>query len=347
VPRSRRRRWESLLFAVSAFALSVAGTTATAQPASASSRLADLQQEIATLYQQAESASSRYDEATQAVTAQEAQIVAIAQQIVAAQDKVDTLTTLVGQFAQSQYSGLSSFSDPTLQALLAQDPGAYLAQIPLAQQASTSAAAALQQLQQAQAALAAYGNDATTELAALSQSQAAAAAAVSEIKGKLAAAKALLASLSAADLTELQTMQAQTALSAQMAWRGTLTAAELGRQATGASKAAIAYAVAQIGKPYLWGGVGPRSFDCSGLTMRAWQAAGVDIPRTSETQWADLPHVPVSDLQPGDLVIYFHDASHVALYVGDGAIIEAPHPGGVVELAAAGSMPILGVVRPS
>ncbi|MBF9072279.1 C40 family peptidase [Streptacidiphilus fuscans] len=353
MPRSRPRRRKSVLFAVSALALSVVGTTAAAppaiaaQPASASSRLAELQGEIATLYQQAESASARYDEATQAVTAQEAQIVAIARQIVAAQDKVDTLTSLVGQFAESQYSGLSAFSDPTLQALLAQDPGAYLAQIPLAQQASTSAAAALQQLQQAQATLAADGNAATTELAALTRSQAEAAAAVSEIKGKLAAAKALLASLSAADLTELQTMQAQTALAAQMAWRGTLTAAELGRRATGASRAAIAYAVAQIGKPYLWGGVGPSSFDCSGLTMRAWQAAGVDIPRTSETQWADLPHVPVSDLQPGDLIIYFHDASHVALYVGDGAIIEAPHPGGVVELAAAGSMPILGVVRPS
>jgi cell wall-associated NlpC family hydrolase len=80
--------------------------------------------------------------------------------------------------------------------------------------------------------------------------------------------------------------------------------------------------------------------------MRAWQAAGVDIPRTSEAQWAELPHVPVSDLRPGDLIIYFDDASHVALYVGGGAVIEAPHPGGVVELAAAGSNPILGVVRP-
>ncbi|MEZ0064935.1 cell wall-associated NlpC family hydrolase [Streptacidiphilus sp. MAP12-20] len=360
MPRSRRRL-ELALLAVTALAFGataappasaegvagVAGVAGTRAPAATVTPLAQLQQEVAALYQQAESATARYDAATQAVLAQQLQIVNLARQIVAAQAQVDSLNALVGQVANEQYTGQAFANSPSLQLLLSSDPGAYLAQLPLAQQANVSVASLLQELQQAQAALSAYGDAATAEWEALSRSQATAAAAVAEIKAKLATAQGLLASLSATELASLQQLQAQSSYDAQMTWRGGLTAAQLSRQAHGAARAAIAYAVAQIGKPYLWGGVGPDRFDCSGLTMRAWQAAGVDIPRTSEEQWALLRRVPVSSLQPGDLVIYFHDASHVALYVGDGAIIQAPHPGGVVELAAAGSMPILGVVRPS
>jgi cell wall-associated NlpC family hydrolase len=108
----------------------------------------------------------------------------------------------------------------------------------------------------------------------------------------------------------------------------------------------VAYATAQIGKPYVWGAEGPESFDCSGLTSGAWAAAGRTVPRTSQEQWRRLPHVGTGEMRPGDLIIYFEDASHVGMYVGDGRIVHAPRPGRTVTLAGAGTMPILGVVRP-
>ncbi|RAG81136.1 hypothetical protein DN069_34455 [Streptacidiphilus pinicola] len=353
---SRSRRWD---FALLAGAAALVVTSVVAPPAQAAPQaapralpeggaesLAALQAEIASLYQQAETATAAYDAATQAVTQQQTQILALARAIVDEQSQVDQLTSLVGQIAAGQYNGDALDGNQTLQLLLAQDPQTYLSQLPLASQAMSDAANTLQQLQAAKAALAAYGDQATGAWEALAKDQSAAAGAVADIQQRLARAKALLAALPAPQLAALQQLQAQTAYAAQMAWRGSLPPGELARRATGAAQAAIGYAVAQIGKPYLWGATGPESFDCSGLTMRAWQAAGVDIPRTSQDQWAQLRHVSVSDLRPGDLIVYFRGATHVALYVGDGAIIQAPHPGGVVELAAAGSMPILGVLRP-
>ena len=93
---------------------------------------------------------------------------------------------------------------------------------------------------------------------------------------------------------------------------------------------AVAFAYAQIGKPYVWGATGPSAYDCSGLVQAAWAAAGVSIPRTTYDMWASLPHIPLSDLQVGDLIEY-NGESHVAIYVGGGYIIDAPHTGAVVE----------------
>ncbi|MGW2401144.1 C40 family peptidase [Kitasatospora sp. NPDC001664] len=111
---------------------------------------------------------------------------------------------------------------------------------------------------------------------------------------------------------------------------------------------AVAYALSKIGSPYVWGAVGPGEFDCSGLTSQAWAAAGTTIPRTSQEQWAHLPRVPEhTPLRPGDLVIYFADATHVGLYVGDGLVVHAPRPGTVVRLTSLHRMPVAGVVRPA
>ena len=93
---------------------------------------------------------------------------------------------------------------------------------------------------------------------------------------------------------------------------------------------AVQYAYAQLGKAYVWGATGPDAFDCSGLMFAAWGAAGVSLPRDTYGEWADLPHIPLSDLQPGDMILY-NGESHVAMYVGDGYIIDAPHTGAVVE----------------
>jgi len=114
---------------------------------------------------------------------------------------------------------------------------------------------------------------------------------------------------------------------------------------SGGAQTAVTYAMAQVGKPYAHGGTGPASFDCSGLTYRAWALAGVRIPRTSEQQWRQLPRVSVSRLRPGDVVVYFRQATHVALYMGGGKVIQATHPGSDVQIAPLDSDPILGAVR--
>jgi len=102
---------------------------------------------------------------------------------------------------------------------------------------------------------------------------------------------------------------------------------------SGAS-AAIAYARAQVGKPYIYAGTGPSGYDCSGLTMMAWAQGGVSMSHGSQSQWASFPKVPIPDLQPGDLVFFGSSGPsnhHVGLYIGGGTMIEAPHTGAYVR----------------
>lgn len=109
----------------------------------------------------------------------------------------------------------------------------------------------------------------------------------------------------------------------------------------------LAFARAQIGKPYVWGAAGPSSFDCSGLTQAAWKAAGVTLPRTTWDQVEVGTRVATSDLQPGDLVFFYDDISHVGIYKGDGMMIHAPKPGANVREESIYYMPIYGSVRPA
>jgi cell wall-associated NlpC family hydrolase len=96
--------------------------------------------------------------------------------------------------------------------------------------------------------------------------------------------------------------------------------------------AAIAYAEAQLGKPYRWGAAGPDAFDCSGLTMRAWQAGGVALPRVTYDQARTGTRIHRAALQPGDLV-FTNGFGHVALYLGGATVIQAPHTGAEVSTA--------------
>jgi cell wall-associated NlpC family hydrolase len=100
----------------------------------------------------------------------------------------------------------------------------------------------------------------------------------------------------------------------------------------GAAGVAARTACAQIGKPYVWAADGPGSFDCSGLTMYAWAAAGVKLRHFTEWQYDDTNRVSRADLHPGDLVFYYGDRHHVALYVGGNWVVHAPHPGEVVRM---------------
>jgi cell wall-associated NlpC family hydrolase len=101
------------------------------------------------------------------------------------------------------------------------------------------------------------------------------------------------------------------------------------------SKAQIAinYALAQVGKPYRYAGVGPDAFDCSGLTMMAWAQAGVSMPHASSGQYAMFPHVPFEQAQPGDLIVWGPGGNrHVAMYLGNGMQVAATHTGDFVKV---------------
>ncbi len=107
---------------------------------------------------------------------------------------------------------------------------------------------------------------------------------------------------------------------------------------------AVAAAESKVGSPYVWGAAGPDAFDCSGLIQWAYQQAGVQLPRTSYDQAAAGYAVPVSDLQPGDIVLYNGD-SHAAMYVGDGQIVHASTSGVPVKYASLNVMDISGARR--
>ncbi len=110
--------------------------------------------------------------------------------------------------------------------------------------------------------------------------------------------------------------------------------------------AAVAYAEAQIGKPYCYAGTGPGCFDCSGLTMRAWQAGGLALPHFSGAQYAMFPKIALSQIRPGDLLFPADPGQHVAIYVGNKLMVHATTPGDVVRMAPLSDVPITLAVRP-
>jgi cell wall-associated NlpC family hydrolase len=114
------------------------------------------------------------------------------------------------------------------------------------------------------------------------------------------------------------------------------------------------WALSQLGKPYLWGGAGPEAYDCSGLTMMAWAHAGVQLLHYTGYQWEEGPHVPLNELQRGDLLFYATNTSdpstihHVAIYIGNGMMVNAPYTGAFVRIDsmyAPGGL--IGAVRPA
>ncbi|MET9527074.1 C40 family peptidase [Streptomyces coeruleorubidus] len=112
----------------------------------------------------------------------------------------------------------------------------------------------------------------------------------------------------------------------------------------------VAFARAQIGRPCVWGAVGPGSYDAPGLTQAAWKAAGVMLPRTAQAQWGAGVQVSLVDVQVGDLVFFHDDLGHVGIWSGDGMVIHAPGPGAFIREESvffAGESTIKGAVRPA
>ncbi|MFE9879003.1 NlpC/P60 family protein [Streptomyces sp. NPDC005784] len=165
------------------------------------------------------------------------------------------------------------------------------------------------------------------------------------VRKRLDDVQQLLASLSAEQIAELDRFEKSGTATAQkkVMASGALSSA---RPPTQEGEEALRYAVDQIGKPYEWGAEGPAAYDCSGLTSQAWDRAGRPVPRTSQEQWAQLPRIPLSKLRPGDLVIYFPEATHVAIYLGDGMVVQAPRPGATIKVSPIAANPLLGAVRP-
>ncbi|MFC3572325.1 NlpC/P60 family protein [Streptomyces yaanensis] len=113
---------------------------------------------------------------------------------------------------------------------------------------------------------------------------------------------------------------------------------------------ALAFARAQIGRPCVWGASGPDSYDAAGLTQAAWRAAGVVLPRTAQDQAAAVTAIPLTDLQPGDLIFFYDTVSHVSIYTGNGMMIHAPSPGASIReesIFYAGQSAIHSAARPA
>ncbi|MER7638030.1 NlpC/P60 family protein [Streptomyces sp. NPDC126522] len=331
--------------AAAAVVLACALTATSQQGARADPQtLTEVQHRLESLYHQAEVATDKYNAADGKVTAQQKRVGSLDSQVRTTEAKLTRLNSLAGAAARAQYRGGGVPAE--LQFALASDPGRALDNAGLALQAQQNTQNLLTDLKTTKSSLRTRTDEAAAELKRLRASRRAMAKQRRTIERHISEAKALESSLAVRERARLADLEKQESDRAQAKWKSTGILKKVGTDATAAGKKAIAFATRQLGKPYVWGAEGPDSYDCSGLTSQAWLAAGVTIPRTSEMQWAQLKHVPIEDMRPGDLIIYFSDASHVAIYVGGGNIISAPRPGRYVYESPAASMRILGVVRP-
>ncbi|MFD5690568.1 C40 family peptidase [Streptomyces rubiginosohelvolus] len=324
-------------------AAEVDAETALAAPEAPRS-VAALLRELQTRYQAAEEASETYNATAEKLKQRTAQLKKVNADLAKARAALEVSRGDAGRLAREQYQGRTEFS-AYLRLLLAHDPQRALDQSHVVGRLAANRAATVDRLTGSArradqlAAASRKALDQQKKLAARQKNQRDA------VNGKLREVEGLLATLSEEQITQLAGLEQQGVDKAQreLVASGALSST---RPPTRQGGDAVAYAVRQIGKPYVWGAEGPDSFDCSGLTSEAWSAAGRTIPRTSQEQWKRLPRVPVSALRPGDLVIYFPKATHVALYIGDGLVVQAPRPGAKVKVSPLASNPLLGAVRP-
>ncbi|MDI3407397.1 C40 family peptidase [Streptomyces cavernicola] len=328
-----------------AAAILAAPGTAHAEPTPKDPKsLEQVRKEMDRLYHEASVATDAYNLAEERADRQSDEIVRLAKAIVAGQKKVDRLKQRAGAAARAQYRG--GGLPPQAQLMLSDDPQKYLDNAGRLRQGQQATKGLLGELARTQEDLKLYADDASARWRELESNRKAKAEAKKKVKARIKAAEELESKLEKKERERLLAMEQEAEYERQAAWIDSGALAEINGKASKGGKKAIKYATAQIGKPYEWGAEGPRSYDCSGLTSEAWISAGRTIPRTSQEQWKQLPRIDVEDMRPGDLIIYHEDASHVGMYIGDGAIVHAPRPGRDVTIAGAGSMKILGVVRP-
>ena len=260
-------------------------------------------------------------------------------------DQVARMKLQVGQVALAQFQNRSL--DTAAQLFVTPDTDKFLSQISTVQKVNENQNSVLQDYQQAQADLAALEHSAELDLAALAKKEKQLKSLTNASDKKLAEAKKVLANLTADQRRKIADADKRATARANAA--GAATSRQASRAPiTGSGKGAkaLAYAKAQLGEPYVRNAAGPNSWDCSGLTMRAWGSVGVSLPHSSGEQYSRGRPVAKSDLQLGDLVFFYSGISHVGLYAGNGQVIHAPRPGKSVEYIKMSYMPYAGARRP-
>jgi len=379
-----RRRATRALIAVSfsltaSFATLIPGASR-ADPQPAPLTIDQVSAQVDALETDAEVATESANEIGDQLTAIKLRVAALQSDVTRQQAAVAALRSRVGQFASAQYR--SDGMDTTVQLLLASQPDDFLARMSTTASLTDQQGAALTALRSQQKVLAEKQSAVTAEQARLTDGQNRAQANRTLANQKLADSRALLGRLTAAEKARLAALEAakekRVAAAAAAAVRASREAARTpakstpakstpakstpaksgssdtssdttggGAPASGRAATALAFAKAQIGKPYVFGAAGPGSWDCSGLTMMAWRAAGVSLPHSAHEQYNVVGHkVSQADLQPGDLVMFYSDMHHIGIYAGNGLVIHAPRPGTPVQYLPMKYMPFAGAVRP-
>ncbi|WSQ11326.1 NlpC/P60 family protein [Streptomyces sp. NBC_01231] len=359
--------------------------SAQAVPADDKPSLEEVEQKVDDLYRQAESATDKYNAAKEKTGKQRKQVDTLLEDVAQRTQKLNEAREELGSFAAAQYRTGASAPD-TATFLLADSPQDYFDQTQLMGRLTNRQKGAVDEYVTEQSATMEKRKEATESLQTLTESQGDLKTAKATVQKKLADARGMLSQLTAEEKARLAAIeekkqeeakrraaelaqqqqaaeqQAQEAAAQQQdsgsstgsspstgTSTGTSSDAPDASYATKAEKA-LAFARAQIGKPYVWGATGPDSYDCSGLTQAAWKAAGVDIPRVTYDQVNAGTTVSLSAAQPGDLVFFYDDISHVGMYIGNGMMIHAPKPGAYVREESIyydGESSIYSVVRPA
>ncbi|QFQ98370.1 NlpC/P60 family protein [Streptomyces phaeolivaceus] len=296
------------------------------------------------LYHDAAVATDAYNAAEERADQQSEELVDLAHEVVKGQQKLDKLQDLIGAAARAQYRG--GGLPPEVQLWLSENPQDFLEGADRLRQGQLATKGLLAEMTRTQQDLEQYSKDASARWEKLEANRKAKEKAKKKIKKQIAAAQELEAQLEDDERERLAQLEEEAAQQSQAAWLDSGILDEINGKASPQGKKAVKFATDQIGKWYEWGAEGPDTYDCSGLTSQAWAAAGLTVPRTSQEQWRQLKHIDIQDMRPGDLIIYNADASHVAMYLGNGSMVHAPRPNRKVTIAGAGTMQILGVVRP-
>jgi len=307
------------------------------QTASAKPDLKTVKKQVEKLDHEAEIASERYNEAKVKVAAIRTTMSALKADLARQQKVVDQMRDQVAEMVVEQYQG--SALSTTSQVVLSNNPDAFLDNLNAVSsyynqrgEVMADYSTQLERLELRKKAVAAESR----RLTRLAKQMAAEKAAIDD---KAARTQALLDRLESRQRAAFVRTYAQ---SSGRDYSGPLPKVE----ASGRAAAAVKYALAQVGKSYVYGAAGPNAFDCSGLTMRAWGAAGVALPHSSNAQQSSGMRVSESELIPGDLVFYYSPVSHVGIYIGDGLIVDAQNPRSGVKVSRLHSMPYSGAVRP-
>ncbi|MBG0855973.1 C40 family peptidase [Streptomyces spinoverrucosus] len=331
-PKQPSRTRVTVLTTAAAAAVALSSQAANAAPSEKPSK-DEVKAKVDKLYEEAEQATEKYNGAKEKQEKLQKEISTIQDNVARGQEEVNELRDGLGSMASAQYR--SGGIDPALQLFLSADPDDYLDKASTLDQLSAQQVEALKKIQEKQRELAQERAEASDKLKDLATTRTELGKKKSEVQGKLAEAQKLLNSLTAAEKAAL-------AAEEERASRASERTALGGSNAPATGRASSAYGAAQskIGSPYVYGASGPSSFDCSGLTSWAFAQAGIQIPRTSQAQAnAGTRIYSQSDLQVGDLVIFYGDLHHVGFYAGNGQVLHAPRSGTVVRYESINNMP--------